>query len=169
MKTVKLMNATDEQLIQFATQSLGLEINKKKDKRAVILSKIKAAYSSDAFELPDETPAKPAKAKDIEVASVASDQDLRDQQFVTVMIPETEKPGGTEPVKLSVNGRALYAPRGEPIDLRYPYFVALQNAKIDLHDDEGKKIRTVQAYNFSIIEGPHFKRDQTSNHEGAAA
>ena len=108
---------------------------------------------------------------DIRVMAVAAQPVLRDnpvgeipaavifkvegRDFVRVQIHTSDKPGGEEPIQLGVNGKLMFVPRGEPVEIPLEYASVLANAREWVYDEyrDGmgglKKPREVHTYPFS--------------------
>lgn len=102
----------------------------------------------------EDLPPGPLRAEDL------SPED-REKLYVTVNIARTEDPGGNDPVPLSVNGRAMYVPRDQDCEIRYPYYEVLKGAvttKYDQKEDGEMVPRHVPLYPFSLVETIHVKR-----------
>ena len=147
IKTVAIENATDDQLRTFAAENLGITL-KDTEKRPALLARIRGAWDKPEITVSDVEPIQP-KAKQAENANTGSDE------FVTVLIERQEEPGGEEPVFLSVNGRALWVPRGEPARIRKPYFDVLKHAVKTVYEQTGTdeiRSRNVPMYPFRIVQ-----------------
>lgn len=148
IKTVALESATEEQLRTFASDNLGITL-KDTDKRPAILARIRGAWDKPEITVSDDDPTIP-KAK----AKAAPNTDHGSNEFVTVLIERQEEPGGEEPVFLSVNGRALWVPRGEPARIRKPYFEVLKHSVKTVYEQNGTdeiRSRNVPMYPFRVI------------------
>lgn len=156
MKTIKISEASAEQLRTFASASLGIEVHPNSN-RETLISKISAAYDKD------EIPVGDADDGDQPLAG-APPRPVTDRQasrpkkgYVRIHIHVTEDPGGNEPVPVGVNGKAMLIPRGEDVDIKEEYFEVLKNAvqhKYEMMPD-GKSInpnpRKVPLYPFMRV------------------
>jgi len=103
---------------------------------------------------------------DKEVARVKAEQaekkklrDLRDNAFVRIKIPQSQNQEDLKMVPTSINGSAMWIPRGQPVYIRWPHFMALVGAVEGVMetDKDGRILgsRTVSSYPFQILDGPH--------------
>lgn len=142
VKTIKVAEATEAELRQFAVETLGLPAIHHAAKPESIRAKIAAVYDKDEFTMTvKDVPATPA-ANVILPANLTLEeiarlpQEQRDQYFVTVTIPKGDTPDKQQPVPISVNGRSMWIERGKQQPIRWPYFHILQNAtQIVYHQD----------------------------------
>jgi hypothetical protein len=163
LKIIKVAEATEAELRQFANDTLGLSVatNAKADS---IRAKIAAAYDKAEFaiEVKESAPVPiagaPATAAPLTLEDIAKLPPAeRDQYFVTVLIIKGETPDKQQPVTVSVNGRAMWIERGKPSPIRWPYFHALQNAiQINYHqeakDPQGNLIgEEVPSYPYQVL------------------
>lgn len=133
MQKVPVHEATAEQLRQYAANVLGLDIHPNA-KRETILARIMAVTGDALTEIDvDEGP-------DADLPVGAPPQPATTQQHgptpgkVRVIINTVDEPGGSEPVPLSVNGRAMLVPRGRQVDIPSHYFEVLKNATKMVYD-----------------------------------
>lgn len=166
------------QLKQYAELSLGLSVAhniKTEDLRAEVAKAIApqtdievvAAAAPAGLErpapsdLPQEVAVgsdeEPAPAAAVGVPPVADPKDLNETTMVTVIIHESERPGGKEPVFLQVNGRAIWVERAKPQTIKLKYVLVLQNALETIYEQTSDKeivSRVVPAYPFQIVQQP---------------
>jgi hypothetical protein len=133
MKQIKLDEATDEQLADFA-ESMQLELDSRE--RSHVLAKIGVAWEKDYVLAPDFD----QMIDDMDGEMVQAQQANRivsrleggigqnDPKFI-IKIGSTEQPGGKDPVPVSVNGRAVVIQRNKEIEIPARYYYALQHAK----------------------------------------
>lgn len=115
-----IAEATVAELIQFAN-NMGIEVSKSAT-RPVVMAKLQPAWDNDYIMLMAEQEA-------MQIAAPSPDQDSSKDEKVWVIIDMQEGPGGEEPVPLSVNGRALFVPRGKPCQIAQRYVEVLRHAK----------------------------------------
>ncbi len=60
---------------------------------------------------------------------VGDDASSKNDPRVVLTIPNEDKPGGSRPVPVAVNGKLILLPRNEEISIAYRYYEALKNAK----------------------------------------
>jgi hypothetical protein len=162
---VAFSEATDEQLRWFASTYLQLADIRPQTPIAKVKAKIAEAWTQDFIMVPDPSAAAappPATAgghPDRKIEAWRMKPADRDKIMVEVMIPVNEHEiGGKDPVPLSVNGRALYVPRGQWSKIRLPYFEALVHATKVIYNQTDDTVtgrpgpmvpETVPMYNFS--------------------
>lgn len=149
---VKLSDATDAQLRQFATEVLGLPVPNA-ERGAALRARIASVYDKDEIALP-EAP-QPAQGRR-PTASAADPAAGEEEPMLTIIINKTEEAGGADPVWVSVNGRGMWIPRGERCKVKKRYVDVLVNAVRTAYEQpEGPKgpmiAREVPAYPYSIL------------------
>lgn len=124
---VPLKTATLAQLRAFNEQKFQLALDENA-KAAEYRAALAAVWPKAEIEiLVDEDEAAPipvAKAARGEHPAESS----RGDPLVRLQIPDQDRPGGKDPVPLSVNGKAMLIPRRIICDVPYRYFLALQAA-----------------------------------------
>lgn len=166
MDRIEISKATDEQLRDFATTILGIEIDGRW-KAPKIIEAINTATGQEMKSIPlvkvqtgpalmsglntgDPIPSKVVKAK-------APDGQIYERKFYMILIPTSDMPGGHDPVPVSVNGRAMFIERGKPQEVPEEYVRALQYAVRDDYPEytEGKgglgKPTKVSAFPFNFV------------------
>jgi hypothetical protein len=157
MARISIYEADTEQLRQFARlQNLAVSPNPNTS-REKILSVIEQAGFQEIDVADDSAAAsEPAPTARVQQGSALSDH--AGVPYVEVMIERDEGVGGDRPVFLSVNGRGLLVARGKPQRIKYPYFLALQNAVktvFDNNPDTGEThARNVPTYNWRALRMP---------------
>lgn len=149
--TIKLAAATDAQLRQFATETLGLQVSAIEGP-AKLRARIAQVYDKDEITLgvaaqlaQGQRPTAPA------AAPAVPDEEPMER----IIINKTEETGGADPVWVSVNGRGLWIPRGETCTVRKRYVDVLRNAVRTMYEQpEGPKgplvAREVPSYPFTV-------------------
>ena len=117
-KTIPIAEASEAQLLYFATTVLGLDIHPAVRKRETILSKISTASDATEITVPDEDPVAAAPVPQPETGHVPA----HERPPVIVKIAITEAVDGEEAVPLSLNGKAMLVPRGRWCEIPYPYY-----------------------------------------------
>lgn len=158
-KTVKISEATREQLRTFAQQMLGMSFaaNASTDK---MIGQIRSAWDKD--EIPviaasgptDQTGTPPAKPNG--TRALRGDTSKNDPQ-VELTINEQEGPAGKRPVFVQVNGRGMLIPRNQRVTVGYRFFEALKNAVKTVHEQEEDgniSSRDVPSYPFQVHSMP---------------
>lgn len=179
---IKIADATDRQMAEFANVFLGLDVTYR-DGRNKLLEKMEAAgFDADEIEvsdappvvIPQETAPKPqpkkapVQAKLKEPGPKKSDVPTflpgSKRVFMTINIPKGNGPAGGRPVSVGVNGRTALIKRAEDVDVPIEYVEVLKNAqRIQYDKDEnGSPInpQRVPRYPFSIIRPPFEKTVQ---------
>lgn len=158
-RTIPIDEAEVAELREFARTMLQIEIEGREPKH-VLRSKIKAAgYHADKITLFDASSVEAAEdrrdARGRRVFKKTDEATGREREYVRILIPQEDKPGGDEPVPAGVNGRIMYIPRGEPQDVPVEYVEALENAVefvYEPYNGEGlgglKPPREVKSYPF---------------------
>ena len=124
---IKLSAASGEQVRKFASEVLGLDI-KTADTIGSIRAKIATVWEGDEIDV--EEGGKLAKVQVMPIETKDDDG----SEMVRVIIQKTSGVGGSDTIFASVNGRAIWIPRGEPVDLAKKYFEVLQNAVEAIYD-----------------------------------
>lgn len=127
--TLSVEDATRDQLASYATLQYGIEIEPRWNKNTILSRLRDAGFHADSLTMnvagaehePREAAPK-AKSVDDRPAKWAG------RRLVKLSIAKTNEPGGTEPVFVSVNGQAMYIPRGEPSWAPFEYYAALKEA-----------------------------------------
>lgn len=157
-KRIPIHEATADQLRKFAQmQNLAISPNPNTgpDKIAAVIRQ--AGF--EEIEVQDDPPeAVQAQSAPQPSSRAMAAQDHGDVPLVEVLIERDEGVGGDRPVFLSVNGRGLLVERGKPQKIKYPYFLALQNAvktAIDQDPNSGETMtREVPSYNWRVTRMP---------------
>lgn len=148
MKKIMIADASAKQLADFAETVLGLDgIDYRLGKDKIELKMKAAMYEKDYIEVEgEETP--------IQRIDPSAPRGAR--RMATILIHNQDKPGGTEPVPVAVNGRQMFIPRGQDCKIPWEYYHALDNAKHfvyeqDEHGGLKPNPREVHEYPFSLI------------------
>lgn len=123
MATYRIDSAGHADLLAFVTGQLNLPVPPNPTKaqlREVIRS---SGFLGTSFDLDDDERRQAA-------AAVHGGRTVDpDYTHVKLLIAYDDNPGGREPIALSVNGRAYYVPRGEPVVIPRKYYEgSLKNA-----------------------------------------
>lgn len=162
-----IKDATPQQLRDFAREHLGIQLPPNA-KDETLLAKIKQAWNQEHIFVaePEEQENPPKNSVERKAADPAQQApavkplekggDPRVNTKVTIHIGVTEAPGGDRPVEVAVNGQAMLIPRGEDVEIPWPYYHVLQNAVQDKYDvdDNGNIIpepRKVPLYPVSRV------------------
>lgn len=152
-KRIPIASASAEQLRDFATLTLGIDVHPNSN-AAAIRGKMGAAWDKDYIDI-EESDA-PAAVVRTTPPDEIPETGKRDAQLVELLIPVQEEAGGKDNVPLSVNGRVMLVPRGKPVKIRRPYFEVLARAVRVVYDQdrEGNMLpRFVPQYPYTLIGG----------------
>lgn len=128
-REIKLADATDAQLRAFANGTLGLNLPPH-TKDSTVLARVHAAWDKEHINVAEE----PEQAAGAQAGDAPPNPDAKQDAKskkdgkVRVYINETEDSGGADPVVVGVNGKVMLIPRGEEVEIPYPYFEVLKNA-----------------------------------------
>lgn len=175
MKQIPLADATLPQLQAFARNALSFELDPDmdiEDARSVVND---AWQGDNILLIEDEQPAaapmvvqpeppptfepppaeiEPENAKMPLTRNTLDTNSSRDPKIV-IRIRQTDEPGGSDPVPVSVNGIAIRIPREKDVTVAKRFVDALQNAEryvYDYNEENGETTRrTVKAYSFDTI------------------
>lgn len=166
---VPLADATPEQMREFATERLGLQLGPNPNiKPETLRAKIAAKWDLPDIDVRADQ-AGPPKGDQIGNPPVNHEFDQLtgggvapggNDPLVRIEIAPQEGPGGDQPVFVAVNNRAIWLPRGEPIRVKYKYFEVLKNAKTRIgeqiaeKDGGGIRWKDIQSYPFTVLEMP---------------
>lgn len=155
-KTVAIGDATPAELRYYAETVLGLDIHHFTRNPDTLRAKIATVVENlTEITVPDNLEDGPAPP----VAAPRSDDQRADLRAPVILkIPQQDEPGGSEPVMVSVNGRAMAIPRDQWCEVSYPYFMVLQNAVEDHYEalENGgmsTTTRKIQRYPFQTWTG----------------
>lgn len=158
---IPVAEATVDQLRQFATENLGLDIHHNTGEKG-LRAKIAQVWPRETIRLladdklehdhegaPPHQAGPPLAEKHIEVTA-------KDDKEVTLILQIVDEPGGEQPVPLGVNGRVMLVPRGKEVTIPHRYFEVLKNAIKHVYDpmpDGGMNPipRKVSSYPFQRI------------------
>lgn len=152
MKKVATDKASLEQLRQFATNNLGIDVNPSFNRLAV-LAQVQQVWDKPEIDVEDEAPA----ARKGAAKPAAKDDPKAPARKVTVIIHAVDEPGGSDRVPLSVNGKAMLVERIVEQELPEHFFLVLKNAVEKRYDPlpDGKGYnpipRLVPRYPYSVI------------------
>jgi len=123
---ILLQHATQEQLLTFARNTLGLNLppNTKKE---TLLGKIKVVWEKD-YLLVSAKQSEPEQQVAGTPIPITDGQQPPESSKVRIIIQPTEEAGGNDPVQVGVNGKVMLIPRGEEVDIPLSYFEVLKHA-----------------------------------------
>ena len=121
MQKIAIAEASAKQLADYAETVLGLDGVDYRLGKGKIKEKMRAAlYDKDFIEVEEEE----ATIHRIDPPVAANKR-----RMATIYIHNSDKPGGTEPVPVAVNGRQMFIPRNAEATIPWEYKHALDNAK----------------------------------------
>ncbi len=178
-KRISIKEATLDELRQFATINLGMDVPEKVNV-AKLLADIQAIYQGDTIALVATAPGagrvldtRPRRTRIREGTEHfpppperPEDFDIHAQYQVTevcIQVEPSERPGGKDPVEVAVNGAKMFIERGKPQWVREHYIEVLdhaieweypENKNLGPNDlgglDESKR-REVRCFPFSFV------------------
>lgn len=132
-QTLKLEDASRDQLLYFANTVKGLNVDKRTS-GANIITAIKKVHKLPTIEVPAPTAAAPESPPEVAGHEVLAKSPPGkksgpiEEPMVIIMIPETQDPGGNRGITVIVNNKAIFLPRAKQIPVKYRYFENLKNA-----------------------------------------
>lgn len=149
MKKVPIESASATQLAEFAENVLGLDgVNYRLGVDKIVSMMRVASYDKDFIEI---------GAPEADITRIEPPANQNGRRMATIRIYTSEKPGGSEPVQVAVNGRRMDIPRDRDCTIPWEYYHVLSNAKKLIYrtDDNGillpGKPDEVHEYPFSLI------------------
>ena len=167
--TVDLQDASVDQLAQFA-EILGAELPEKQTKGSLLALIEAIRPGGKPLRIPEQTTFhQPASADSAIPPScymvVEEERDgvMVKRQYVGIRLPETDRPGGKQPVPVSVNGIRFDVPRNMDCWVPMEFYVALDNSRRwdYLENERGlKEPREVHDYPFNFVRPSHGVHEQ---------
>lgn len=171
MAQVKIVDATQPQLLWFAQVRLGMKKVLPNTGRDKLVARIQEAWTEDFIETDDHMPADgnagpasqrgsygnhtlPGKPKIDPLRFGALDP------LVKVQVHADRHKGGDRPVPAHLNGVEYWIPRGVAVDVPLRYFRVLEEGVGDIHDGWDDKIkknsesRQAQSYTYTVHRQP---------------
>jgi hypothetical protein len=142
-----ISECTNAELRNFGNTICGLSIPLHADK-AKILGLLATVWPHDYIEFIEE-----------EKAVHPPVQTVENEEYVTIIIQQTDDEAGNEPVWVSVNGRGMYIERGKPQRIKRRYYEVLENAVREVGEQQYDaykrpthiEFRKVKSYPFTVI------------------
>ncbi len=156
MRKVPIVDATDDELRQFARDNLGLDIHHNLGHENLV-SQVGQAWDKPDILLPDIETSIDAETQPGSAPSPThAGQDGPKPGFTRIYIAITEDAGGKDHVPVGVNGKAMLLPRGKNIDVPHRYIEALSRTVKHVYDaleDGGinPEPRLVARYPYSVL------------------
>lgn len=130
---IDMLNATA--LAGHVTANMGLDVSPKMGVLGIKAKMAQAGFPIDFIEIDDG-------AEEVEIQRIDPPRERHKplHRSVQIRIEPQEKPGGNEPVFVSVNGVHMLIPRSETCWIDYKYYHALHNAiaRIPITDEDSK-------------------------------
>ena len=128
-KQVAIAQASRNQLFHFARDVMQLDLRDNATPNE-IKSRLKAAgYDKDFIEYEAEGVDEPKRIVDTKPLDGDVIAPNGKPEKVKIQIAVGDKPGEDLPVFVGVNGKGMFIPRGEPVEVPYPYYEVLNNAR----------------------------------------
>jgi len=156
---ISLMNATA--LAEHVAATMGLDVKPQMGISAIKAKMAQAGFPTDTIEIDDGQEERP-----IQRVEPKRERHTPGKRMVQIRIEPQEKPGGNEPVFVSVNGSSILIPRAQTCWIDFKYHHALQNAVAHIAElDQDSNItgwRKVPEYPVSVshVEGPLSAREK---------
>lgn len=157
-KQVPIKDATATQLKQFARLHLGLQ-TPQSESRDKLEARIREVHADTTIpvEVEDDAAAAPPVGAPPPPATPAQEAvvEAKARKLERIQIARQDGNGGDRPVPVSVNGKTMLIPRGEPVAVPEEYAEALRNAKQTVYDKNSDEslgeAREVPAYPVSYL------------------
>lgn len=160
--SIKIEDATDKQLRDFARQRLGLPITNQS--RSQVLAQIATVWDKPKISIHEEQEKDEAEAPPEPVVDAQGIPRLADGSVAEptwdILIPEADDADGKQAVFLGINGRGIYVERSTESTIKHRYYVALTNAikEVGLQIDEKTiEMRKMPQYQFNVLLPPDRK------------
>ena len=132
MKKIPIREATEKELREFASGTLGMTI-KSTAKLETVRARIQAAWDKDEITVPDhEVPETEQEAKDRSVPQaptpITEAQKPPAEGMVRLIVHVSEEAGGSAAIQLGVNGKIMLVPRGEEVEIPQRFYEVLCHA-----------------------------------------
>ena len=131
---ILIAEADAKQLRDFASIVLGLEIVGRETCHMMMSRISEAGYSSDSIpdmSVPDTPTAPFSMAEGNPSYRIGGDGTPEHR----ILIPESDRPGGSDPVQVGLNGRVILIGRGVPSWVSEPYVEILKNAEEFVYEE----------------------------------
>jgi hypothetical protein len=169
LKQIPIEEATLPDLRAFAQNVLQIEVPERANKQAVRGKIADAGWTMGHIVLDDASGIDLPGARDRESGLVnvrprlteagepVLNSDGEPENEIKVLVHTSDKPGGEDPVFVSINGRGMYVPRGQNVWVPEKFVGALKAAEekhypeYDGGDGGLGKPRLVQSYPFSYV------------------
>lgn len=152
-KSVRLADATIEEMREFATETLGLDLSPNPNTKADTIR----ARIAEAWDKPEITVKSRADVGPAPQGQAVDEAPAGGEPMVTLEIARTDDVEGSQPVWVAVNGRGMWIPRGERVTVKHRYYEVLKNAvrRVGEQQRSGEIVwREVQSYSFSVVTMP---------------
>jgi hypothetical protein len=124
LKTIPINDASATQLAEFAVTNLGLDVTHRLGKDAIRAKMAAVGFDKDTIEI------------DVPEVSVpkAPVEGAAPRKYVEVLIATEERPGGSEPIPVGLNGRVMWIERAKPQRIPRDYYQVLLDAVKQVYD-----------------------------------
>ncbi len=162
--TIEIAEASDDQLREFCRNNLGLPVGDN-ETRASLEAKIQTTWGKSKITVTEGRKKKPRANTETAVVGeegipVDKRTSLVAEPVWEILIPETEEPGGKDPVFLGVNGRGLFIERGVASEIRHRYYADLVTNTKTVYiqvDERTIEPRVMPAHPFNVLVPPDRK------------
>ena len=153
-RQIPIEKASKHQLVFFATMIMGLEIPDNATKETIIGAVYAAGWPNEHI-VEYQTGGEEITTQTIE-SSDGYVFEFNGRQMASIIIHNSDKPGGERPVQCGVNGKVVLLKRGEPIGVPLEYVETLNNAEELIYEQDASNptggirlARAVKSYPFS--------------------
>jgi hypothetical protein len=153
LKSIPIDDADVGQLRAFATTVLGLELGGRENIPTLRAKIAEANWTRDVITVTEGGAAPPSSPSGSHYLTTRVN--AKGETEVKIRLHAQDRPGGDEPLPVSVNGLAFYIPRGEPCFVPEKYIEVLKNAQEDVYESYAGgmgglgEARRVPSYPFS--------------------
>jgi hypothetical protein len=152
-------------LAEHVTTNMGLDVRPNMGVAAILAKMSQAGFPTDVIEIDDGREEQAV----VKRKEPKRGRHIPNKRMVQLRIEPQERPGGSEPVFVSVNGVAIYIPRAKVCWVDFKYYEVLRNAVAHhaITDEESKIIgwRKVPEYPVSVF---HIEPRLTAEEKQAA-
>jgi len=149
IERVLIKDASRDILANFMTITLGIEVPDDAKVTTLRAQIIKAGWTKEDIPVLQIHSSSP-KTSNIGNPVLKADG----RYYITIVIPNSEGPGGEDAVPVQVNGSAMKINRGEPSEIPVEFVEALDNAKMDIYTPSNNGLqapRVVHSYPFHYV------------------
>lgn len=129
VKQIQIDEAEAGQLREFGKRVLGLELSGRETKMIMQGKFAEVGYNMPFIRLEAASNGLPTMQPRGLNEAFNTEVNARGEKTVRIMIHSQEKPGGDDPVPVSVNGKLIYIPRNKPVYVPEAYVEVLSHAE----------------------------------------